>query len=137
MASSAPAAELSARDFTFAGPLGSQGATIERVATNHFKVTLGHAPEHEDWNNKLQFRILQNAKGNTLRLDVEFPGGPAYSLNEYFHSYSYDGQTWHPVQWEKGRKVSKQSDTLLFPEFTEGTVYVGHQVPMSYEDMVA
>jgi len=136
MAASTHAAELSVEDFTFDCPLGSQGATIEKVATNHFKVTLGHAPEHDDWCNKLQFRITRHAKGNSLRLDVVFPGGPRYSLNEYFHSWSYDGKNWQPVQWTHGRQVSKQSDTLMLPEFTEDTIFVGHQVPMSYEDMV-
>ena len=40
------AGELRVDDFRFDGPLGSAGATIERVDTNHFKVVLGHAPEH-------------------------------------------------------------------------------------------
>ena len=49
--------DLSVEDFTFEGPLGSEGTTIERVEKNHFKVTLGSAPGHPDWNNKLQFTI--------------------------------------------------------------------------------
>ena len=40
----AAAGELSVDDFSFDGPSGSQGATIERVGQSHFKVTLGHAP---------------------------------------------------------------------------------------------
>jgi len=128
--------ELSAADFKFDGPLGSAGTTIERVGKNHFHVRLGHAPEHADWSNKLQFKILRHAKGNDLRLDVTFDGKP-YSLNEYFHSWSHDGVDWHPVHWKNGRDVSKIRDTLVFPTFTEDVVYVGHQVPMSYEDVVA
>ncbi len=133
---SACAGELAVRDFSFEGILGSQGTGIERVEKNHFKVTLGHAPEHTDWNNKLQFTIRRNAKGNSLRLDVVFNGGDAYIFNEYFHSWSYDGKNWTPIQWERHSKDSKLGDSLLFPEFTQDTVYVGHQVPMSYEDMV-
>ncbi len=129
-------AELTVDDFTFEGPLGSQGTTIEKVGKNHFKVVLGHAPGHLDWSNKLQFTILRNAKGNDLRLDVYFYGGNAYIFNEYFHSWSYDGDYWRPIQWEKKTKNSIEGDTLLFPVFEQDTVYAGHQVPMSYEDMV-
>ena len=128
--------ELSVADFTFDGPLGCQGATIEKLATNHFKATLGHAPKHKDWNNKLQFQITRHAKGNTLRLDVTFPGGKAYRLNEYFHSWSYDAKDWHPIRWQKGTGAAAQADTLVFPTFTQDTVHVGHQVPMSYENVV-
>jgi len=128
--------ELSVDDFTFQGPLGSQGTSIEKVGTNHFKVTLGHAPKHPGWNNKLQFTIRRNARGNRLRLDVVFLGGNAYILNEYFHSWSYDARTWTPIQWKHHSKDSKKGDTLEFPEFTRDVVYVGHQVPMSYEDVV-
>jgi len=128
--------ELSASDFTFEGPLGSAGTTIQGVGKNHFRVKLGHAPEHSDWPNKLQFKIVRHAEGNNLRLDVTFDGGKAYSFNEYFHSWSYDGVEWHPVHWEKGRDVSKTRDSLVFPTFAEDAVYVGHQVPMSYEDAV-
>lgn len=137
LAAPAWAAPLSVEDFSFEGPLGSQGATIEPIGENHFKVKLGHAPNHLDWNNKLQFTIRRNARGNSLRLDVVFEAGPAFSLNEYFHSWSYDGETWQPVPWQLGYKASPQSDTLVFPEFSEDVVYVGHQVPMSYERMVA
>ena len=78
---------------------------------------------------------MRNAKGNDLRLDVEFDGGTAYYFNEYAFSYSYDGENWHPVQWQNGPKVDKQHDTLIFPEFEQDVVYVGHQVPMSYEKL--
>lgn len=134
-AGAAHAATLSVEDFTFEGPLGSQGATIERVAENHFKVSLGAAPGHPDWNNRPQFTILRNAKGNNLRLDVVFDGGPDYYFNEYAFSYSYDNETWHPVHWQNGPKVDKQRDTLIFPVFEQDVVYVGHQVPMSYEKL--
>lgn len=130
--------DLTVGDFTFNGPFGSQGATIERIDRNHFKVTLGHAPGHADWCNMLQFRILRNAEGNRLQLDVCFHGGDAYRFNHYPHSsWSYDGESWQAIGWQKGATDSSQGDTLLFPEFTEDTVYFGHQVPMSYEDVVA
>ncbi len=129
--------ELSVDDFTFEGPLGSQGASMEKIGTNHFQVTLGHAPEHPDWSNKLQFRILRHAKGNDLRLDVVFHGGDAYIFNEYFYSWSYDGINWHPIQWQKKSKRSAEGDTLIFPVFEEDVVFVGHQVPLSYEDLLA
>ncbi len=134
-ADAACAATLSVEDFTFEGPLGSQGTTIEQAGENHFIVSLGSAPEHPDWDNHPQFTILRNAKGNSLRLDVVFDNGSAYYFNDYFYSYSYDGETWHPVHWQKGPKVDKHRDTLLFPEFEQDVVYVGHQVPMSYEKL--
>jgi hypothetical protein len=130
------AAPLSVEDFTFEGPLGSQGTTIKKVGENHFKASLGAAPGHPDWNNRPQFTILRNAKGNALRLDVEFDGGTAYYFNEYAFSYSYDGENWRPVHWQNGPKVDKQHDTLVFPVFEKDVVYVGHQVPMSYEKLV-
>jgi hypothetical protein len=131
------ARELSTSDFRFDGPFGSEDAVIERVGTNHFKVVLGHAPEHPTWCNMLQFQILRNAKGNRLRLDVYFYGGDAYRFNHYSHSsWSYDGINWQPIKWQKETKESRKGDTLLFPEFEENTVYFGHQVPMSYENVV-
>jgi len=128
--------ELSVDDFRFDGPLGCQGATIEKVARNHFKIALGHAPEHTDWSNMLQFQIKRNAKGNSLQLDVVFNGGDAFRFNSYSYSWSYNGKNWQPIHWQKNAKDSKEGDTLIFPVFTEDTVYFGHQVPMSYEDMV-
>ncbi|MBN2311239.1 MAG: hypothetical protein JXR94_19835 [Candidatus Hydrogenedentes bacterium] len=135
---SASAGRLTVHDFTFEGPLGSQGSTIEEVGENHFRVSLGHAPGHEDWNNKLQFTILRNAKGKRLVLDVVFEKGRPryYTLNEYAGSFSYDGSNWQPIHWEVGGDAGCKQDTLRFPEFTGDTVYVGHQVPMSYEDLV-
>jgi hypothetical protein len=84
----------------------------------------------------LQFQILQNAKGNRLRLDVYFYGGDAYRFNHYaYSSWSYNGIDWHPIRWEKQSKESSKGDMLLFPVFEQDTVYFGHQVPMSYEDV--
>jgi hypothetical protein len=129
--------ELSTDDFCFDGPFGCQGATIEKLGENHFEVTLGHAPEHSDWCNMLGFQIVRNAKGNALKLDVCFLGGNAYRFNHYAHSsWSHDGENWRPIGWQKGAKDSSRGDTLLFPKFTEDTVYFGHQVPMSYENVV-
>ena len=131
------ARELSTEDFTFDGSFGSAGAKIEKIGVNHFKVVLGHAPEHPDWCNMLQFQILRNAKGNRLRLDVCFYGGDAYRFNHYAHSsWSYDGINWQPIKWQKENKESSKGDTLLFLEFEEDTVYFGHQVPMSCENVV-
>ncbi len=132
------AAPLTVDDFTFEGPLGSQGTTIEAVGENHFRVYLGHAPEHEDWNNKLQFTILRNAKGNSLILDVVFEKGKPkyYTLNEYACSFSYNGMDWQPAHWDLGREKAFKQDTMRFPTFAQDKVYVGHQVPMSYEDVL-
>jgi len=126
--------EFSTTDFKFDGPLGSAGMTIEKIAPNYFKVTLGHAPNHPDWNNKLQFQVA-HAKGNSLKLHVVFPGGEAYRFNEYFHSWSYDGENWQPVHWQNHSTDSAAGDTLIFPVFTEDQVIVGHQVPLAYEDL--
>ncbi len=136
LALAAPAA-LEPEDFSFSGPLGSQGTTISQLGTNHFRVVLGAAPAHPEWNNKLQFTILRHAAGNAPRLDVEFGGGPDMALNEYHGSYSYDGVTWHPVHWAQGYRRSPTKDTMQFPTFQHDRVVVGHQVPMSYEDSQA
>jgi hypothetical protein len=133
----AAAGELTVDDFRFDGPFGSQGASIEKIARSHFRVTLGHAPGHTDWCNMLGFQIVRNAKGNSLRLDVCFHGGDRYRFNHYPHSsWSYDGENWHAIGWEKSSTDSSKGDTLLFPEFTEDTVYFGHQVPFSHEDLL-
>jgi hypothetical protein len=125
---------LSVSDFAFDEPLGSQGATISEVGTNHFKLTLGHAPEHDNWANMAQFSITGNAKGNALRLDVFFGHDkPTYLFNDYSYSYSHDGETWIPIHWKGYREHGKKSDVLVFPEFTEDTVQFGHQVPLSVE----
>ena len=130
------AAELSVEDFSFDGCLGSDGATIEKVAANHFKITLGHAPRHPDWCNMLYFNIERNAKGNSLRLDVCFNGGNSYRFNHNSCTWSYDAKQWQAIQWQKNSKDSAIGDTLLFPEFAEDTVHFGAQVPLSYETVV-
>ncbi|MCC5905346.1 MAG: hypothetical protein JJU13_04020 [Balneolaceae bacterium] len=125
--------ELSVDDFYFNGLLGSHGAEIARVDTNHFLITLDHAPDNPQWPNKVNFEIRQNAKGNDLTLEVEFEGGPGMSFNEYHQSWSYDGENWQPIHWEKGFRDSPQYDILEFPVFEEDHVHVGTQVPMSFE----
>jgi hypothetical protein len=125
--------ELTENDFKFDGPLGSQGAVIEKLGENLFRVILGHAPEQPEWNNKLNFQITRNARGNDLVLIVEGP--PRYAMNEYFYSWSYDMENWNPVHWKAGFRVSPELDTLVFPVFEQDQVYVGHQVPISYEQI--
>jgi len=125
--------ELMVNDFKFDGPLGSEGAVIEKVEKNVFKVTLGHAPNQPEWNNKLNFQITGNAKGNDLVLFVEGP--PRYAMNEYFYSWSYDLENWNPIHWEAGYRVSPERDTLIFPVFEQNQVWVGHQVPISYDQI--
>jgi len=129
--------ELSVSDFKFDGPIGSEDAVIERLGKNIFKITLAHAPENPDWSNKLNFQITGHAKGNDLVLVVEGP--PRYPMNEYFQSWSYDMENWNPVYWKAGGKVrskySRETDTLVLPVFRENQVWVGHQVPMSYDQV--
>ena len=124
---------LTVGDFSFEGPLGSQGASIERAGPNHFRVRLGAAPNQPGWPNKLNMRILRHARGNPLRLDVAFPEGTDYAFNEYHQSFSYDGVHWHPVAWEKGYLVSPLADTLTFPPLTADAVWIGTQTPMSWD----
>jgi len=130
------AGELSVDDFKFDGPLGCQGAKVEKFAENHFKISLGHAPEHPDWCNMLYFQIVRNAKGNKLRVDVQFKAGNKYRFNHNSATWSYDAENWRPIAWCDPKTPSKRGDTLLFPKFAEDAVHFGAQVPMSYEDMV-
>ena len=125
--------ELSVEDFSFEGPLGSAGASIKPVGSNHFHVQLGAAPNRPGWPNKLNLRILRRARGRALRLDVAFPAGTDYAFNEYHQSFSYDGVTWHPVAWQRGYLASPLSDTLLFPPFVADQVWIGTQTPMSWD----
>ena len=129
----AAAGELSVDDFKFDGPNGSQGASIEKVAANHFKVGLGHAPQQPTWCNMLYFQIVRNAKGNPLRVDVEFKGGDAYRFNHNSATWSYDGENWQAVRWCDPNEPSKRGDSLLFPTFSQDTVFFGAQVPLSFE----
>lgn len=130
------AGEISAGDFKFDGPLGSAGATVEKLATNHFKIRLGHAPGHPDWCNMLYFQIVRNAEGNKLRVDVEFNGGEPYRFNHNSVTWSYDAENWQPISWCKPDDPTQRGDSLLFPEFTQNAVHFGAQVPMSYEKVV-
>lgn len=132
----APAEELSVNDFSFEGPLGSHGTCIEKLGKNHFKIHLGHAPHQPTWCNMLYFKIVRNAKGKRLRLDVEFKGGDAYRFNHNAYTWSYDGENWQAISWCDPHDPSKKGDSLLFPEFIEDRVYFGAQVPFSYEKMV-
>lgn len=125
--------ELSEEDFVFDGPLGSDGATIEKIEKNIFRVILGSAPNHPEWGNKLNFQIKDNARGNNLVLVVEGP--PRMALNEYFYSWSYDMENWNPVHWKAGYRISPERDTLVFPVFQQNQVWVGHQVPISYDQI--
>ncbi len=129
------AAELSVEDFKFDGPLGCQGATIEKLGLNHFKITVGHAPEHPDWPNMAQFQIVRNAKGNAPTIEVQSVGAKQYLIHHYSYSWSYDGRDWQPLHWKS--KPSSDEGTFQFPVFEQDTVFVGHQVPMSYEDVTA
>jgi len=137
-------AELTVDDFDVSG---SDGAKIERVATNRFKLTLGRVPQptlptrglagypggQNRWANWIRFRILRNAKGNALRLDVEFPSGGPFPFTNYAPCWSYDGGEWTYLPWKKGA-VGGRSGTLLFPEFTEDKVLVSTQLPMTVQD---
>lgn len=132
--------ELRAQDFSFQGDFGSQGARIEQVGRNHFRVVPGHAPGHPEWSNSLQFTIGQHAAGHDLRIDTEFPHA-AYAYNSYFLSWSYDKEHWHPVHWLRGTKLNVQGepcrDSVFFPEFRQDTVFVASQVPLSNEQLEA
>lgn len=127
------AAELSVEDFRFAGPLGSEGARIEKLDAAHFRVTLSHAPDHPDWANNCQFEIVRHAKGNPLRLDVKFEHPkPQFAFDEYFHSWSYDGRQWQPIRWKQNS--NGKQNRLLFPTFEQDRVLFGLPVPLSHED---
>jgi len=134
LARAASGGELTTGDFCFNGSLGSQGATIAKTGENHFKITLGSAPQHPDWANSAQFEIRQNARGKRLRLDVAFEHPkPQYAFDEYFYSWSHDGAAWQPLRWEK--PTNGKANTLLFPDFQQDRVVVGLQVPFSFEDL--
>ncbi len=131
--------ELSERDFCFDGPLGSKDAAITKIGPNHFKVELGELPgDHDGASNQLQFSITGNAKGNNLALDVCGIRGRA-AFNVYFMSYSYDLETWYPVQWRKPTGMQNTSrelrDSIYFSTFAQDKVYVGSQVPFPFEQM--
>lgn len=121
-------------DFTLDGQYGSQGAVLDRVGANHFRMTLGHAPNQPTWPNKPQFEIRRGAKGNRLRLDIVTPiaGKAQYPITEYHYSWSYDNEHWQPIRLETD---DAGQHCFRFPEFTQDQVYFGHQVPLSYTKM--
>jgi hypothetical protein len=137
------AGELAVEDFQFDGPLGSQGAKIEKVGPNDFKITLGAGPNQPGWPNHLQFQILRHAKGNGLHITARSVGGTGYGFTENFSSWSYDGNDWRPIDWTKLTKtvgegnVAIRSAELTFPPFEQDTAWFGWQVPMTYEQQVA
>ncbi|NLB42558.1 MAG: hypothetical protein GX815_09935 [Clostridiales bacterium] len=89
---------LQVEDFSFEGELGSEGACIEQVGHNHFKIILSSPAHGEGCPNRLQFTVRQNAKGNNLRLDVSFNHTKSLRFDEYFCSWSYDKKNWHPIE---------------------------------------
>lgn len=123
---------LSAADFILNGEYGSEGATVTEIGPNHFCLTLGTAPQQPTWTNKPQFAIAANAKGVRLRLEVRSPvkGGGHYPMSEYAYSWSYDKENWNAICPDP--HLPDYSD-FQFPEFTEDTVYFGHQVPFVQE----
>jgi hypothetical protein len=129
--------DLSTCDFSFDGPIGSQGAVIEKVGKNHFHITLGHAPGNPGWCNMLYFRIMRNARGNSPRIDVSFQGGDDMRFNHNSATWSYDCRNWHAIDWVNPDEPGKQGDSLLFPGFREDAVWFGAQVPMSHQDVEA
>ena len=133
------AIELSISDFDFNGSLGSDGATIQRLDTNKFKINVAAAPGHPEWKNMCQFQISDHAQGNSLQIQFADydtwagSGGNEVSGMRRFGSWSYDMKEWHPV-------IPTNVDgkaTLVFPEFTEDKVYFGGEVPMAYETMLS
>ncbi len=125
------AAELSAADFRFDGPLGSSGTTIEKVSANHFRVTPGRGAEKLQWSNMLQFTIEPPRQGQSAATST--PAGTGSRRTSWAFASSAVGpttcRTGRPIQ----ATMSVGLPTLLFPEFTEDRVYFGGEVPMSYE----
>lgn len=148
--------ELVCEDFVLDGKLRCDGATIGKVGRNHFKLTLRSAPQptmsipghlrkhytekQEAWANWLRFEIRHNAQGNNLRLDVEFKAPEdcriPYPFTNYEPCWSYDGEEWKYVAWEKDF-VKGRSGTLFFPEFEQDQVLVCTQLPMTVDDAEA
>lgn len=122
------AGELGVSDFKLDGPLGSHHSVITKVKKNHFKMALGDQPGVPHQAAFVYFIITGNAKGNTLRLDVDGGKGRNASYREYFHSWSYDGKNWDPIRWK--------GNGFTFGKFERDVVYFGNQVPMSYENLV-
>ena len=155
-------------DFVLDGTLRSDGASIREVRRNHFKLSLGRVPQptmaaaqippdlrrhypgrQEGWANWVRFEIARNAKGNELRLDVEFDapeewgtfrsqkeGGVPYPFTNYDPCWSYDGEAWRYISWEEDF-VPGRAGTLIFPPFEGDRVLVCTQLPMTVEDAEA
>ncbi|HWL08691.1 MAG TPA: M14 family zinc carboxypeptidase [Planctomicrobium sp.] len=128
------AGELTTEDFRFDGEYGSEGAQIEQVGRNHFRIRLKKVPENPNWTNMVQFIIEKNAAGNPLRVDIE--GRTNETGLRTFVSWSHDRENWSPVLRETREESGTQVVSLLFPEFKEDVVYVGGEVPLSYEQCV-
>lgn len=132
--SSCSAGELTVEDFQFDGEYGSEGAKIEKVGKNHFRVDLKRVPENKNWTNMLQFIITKNAAGNSLRIDI--PGSTNETGLRKFVSWSHDQENWTPVLRQTHEHEGVKTTSLIFPEFKEHVVYVGGEVPLSYEHCV-
>lgn len=128
------AGELTVEDFRFDGEYGSKDATIERVGRNHFRMSLRRIPENPKWTNMVQFIIEKNAAGNSLRIDIE--GRDNENGIRTFVSWSHDREHWNPVKREIREENGVRFATLNFPEFKENVVYIGGEVPLSYEHCV-
>lgn len=128
-------AALAAEDFSFTGPLGSEGAAVEQTGPDRFRITLSHAPEHPDWANMPQLKILRHARGSALRLDFQFHHEkPIYLFDDYFVSFSTDGRNWQALEWLEPRNGKQNS--LQLPQLEADTVEIGYQVPMSYRSLM-
>lgn len=119
--------ELSVADFDLEGRLGSNNPVISKIGPNHFRILLGDQPGIGHQCAFTQFVITGHAKGNSLTLDVVRPEGANGSYREYFHSWSYDHQNWHTLEWTGA--------SFRFSAFHEDVIYFGNQVPMSAEKL--
>ncbi len=128
------AGELTVEDFRFDGEYGSEGATIERLGKNHFRIGLQKVPQAQSWTNMVQFIITKNASGNALRIDID--GHTNETGLRKFVSWSHDQEQWSPVLRETSERNGVKTTSLNFPEFKEDVVYVGGEVPLSYEHCV-
>ncbi len=126
--------ELTVQNFRFDGEYGSEGAEIERLGKNHFRIQVSKVPKNQSWTNMVQFIIDKNAKGNSLRIDI---GGHTNETGlRKFVSWSHDQENWSPVLRETREHEGVKTTSLIFPEFKEDIVYVGGEVPLSYEHCV-
>ncbi|QDS92432.1 Zinc carboxypeptidase [Roseimaritima multifibrata] len=140
LSSTVVAAELNVSDFSFDGEYGSAGASLEKLGSNHFLIRLKSVPEFPAWTNMVQFVIKSNAKGNPLQIDLEVPPS-GKGLNEKgvrgFVSWSANQEHWNPIPRTLIERDGKKYVSLVFPEFTHDKIYVGGEVPLSYDRCVA